>query len=426
MKQPGKSAEDQTAMQKKKPMYAILTLASFFLLSLTLFGVFAAGGGNQKKISSNVVIESSYSHHLTNEPKPTLKEAPLSPPAGQTRADYLHSAMDNWQTLQGIPVLCYHKIADAKAKSDYDVYLNSFREQMHYLHKNNYRTISLHDFYAYIRGEKKFTGFKPVVITFDDGLKDYLKAEPVMDEFGFKGVLFIYPTYIISKRKVVLTPAQIKGLHARGHEIQSHTYWHPLLNLMSPEEQNKQFSLSSKWIEKLVGNRVRFLAYPFGIFDNHTFQELSQTGYLAAFTIFEGENLPGQNPYLLNRYMVVTQDKISSFHAKITRKSLPVFSIAPVPGTQLERNDVIHLKIPRNLDKSHLNVTASGGLLSPRWVYQEQDGSLEIYPALKNTRYLTVTIAFRQNGNLYQNKLLYNVNQKQKVAVHPTKNRGKG
>ena len=72
-----------------------------------------------------------------------------------------------------IPILAYHDVVeDAKADTDIDV--KEFDKQMKFLHKNNYKTLSLDEYYAWKKG-KKIKG-KKILLTFDDGKESYYKT----------------------------------------------------------------------------------------------------------------------------------------------------------------------------------------------------------------------------------------------------------
>ncbi len=63
-------------------------------------------------------------------------------------------------------------------------------------------------------------------------------------------------------------------------------------------------------IENVIGNgkKVRFFAYPFGAHDSVLIENLEHAGYRGAFTTNPGGNVRGDNPYLLKRMMILSQD----------------------------------------------------------------------------------------------------------------------
>ena len=72
--------------------------------------------------------------------------------------------------LYGVPVLNYHQVNDVNI-SPLTIPVQVFKEQMDYLHRNGYHTITLDELYDYIVHDTPLPD-KPVVITFDDGYID--------------------------------------------------------------------------------------------------------------------------------------------------------------------------------------------------------------------------------------------------------------
>lgn len=276
----------------------------------------------------------------------------------------------DWQNTRGIPVLCYHQVLPDneynRKPNPYALPLTRFKEQMQYLSQNNYVTITAEELTAYVQGQKSFSsGTKPVLITFDDGLKDYPRyAEPVMKQYGYKAVLFIYPTYAIAGKPRGMTFEQMKQARLRGNAIESHTYWHPLLNKMNSTEQRVQFKKSKQMLDKRTGADVRFLAYPFGIYTDESADVLKEAGYRAAFTIFPGNNLPGTDVYQLNRYMVVNTDSLKNFTYKLNIRSIPVKQLSPAPGSYIEKQTRVSAKLPPGLQKESISIIGDSGNFS--------------------------------------------------------------
>ncbi|HRP70838.1 MAG TPA: polysaccharide deacetylase family protein, partial [Turneriella sp.] len=151
----------------------------------------------------------------------------------------------DWRNDLGVPVLCYHQIvteAQYREKpTPFAVTAKEFAAQMDWLYEKKFYTILPDDLVAYTRGEKNLdfnNGKRPIVLTFDDGNNDFIEhALQPMNKYGYKGVLFIYPTYIMAKphKKRALTWEQIRNLGKAGHAIESHTMWHPNLSTMSDD-----------------------------------------------------------------------------------------------------------------------------------------------------------------------------------------------
>lgn len=112
--------------------------------------------------------------------------------------------------------------------------------------------------------------------TFDDALRDqYTLAVPYLNEVGFKGTFFVIPSYVAStveeaeKKKDAkrawgsITWDELREMARQGHEIGSHTWSHPGLPKLTPEQVDAELSKSYDAIKKEIGQPPLTLAYPF-------------------------------------------------------------------------------------------------------------------------------------------------------------------
>lgn len=76
--------------------------------------------------------------------------------------------------LTGVPVLNYHQVNN-KFNTVLTMKPANFDEQMKYLHDNDYHSITLEQFDAYMRGEGDLPD-RPVLITFDDATSTTMKT----------------------------------------------------------------------------------------------------------------------------------------------------------------------------------------------------------------------------------------------------------
>ena len=97
------------------------------------------------------------------------------------------------ERVSSVPILMYHRIA-----ADGPVALERFRVapelfalQMATLHRAGYRTIGLGDWIRAMARHKPLLG-KPVILTFDDGYRDFLTAAmPTLRVHGFSATVFL-------------------------------------------------------------------------------------------------------------------------------------------------------------------------------------------------------------------------------------------
>ena len=119
-----------------------------------------------------------------------------------------------------------------------------------------------------------------VAITFDDGFKNFaLSAAPRLAERGLPVTLFIVSdraglTNAWGDRPApgipnleLLTWDQIRQLAESGVAIGSHTRRHPRLTRLGPEQLDDELAGSADRIERELGSRPRWFAYPYGDVD---------------------------------------------------------------------------------------------------------------------------------------------------------------
>ncbi len=319
----------------------------------------------------------------------------------------------DWRSDLGVPVLCYHQIVTEEKYRErptpYAVTTTQFREQMEFLAENNFYTILPDELLAYVRGEKKleFNGKRPIVLTFDDGNNDFVDhAQKVLDKHNFKGVLFIYPTYIFAHKPRSLTWAQINAVRKAGHAIESHTMWHPMLSTMTDAEQKAQFVDSKRNLDEKGGANVKHLAYPFGIYNSSSLRLLKEAGYESAHTTFHGGNQVGENPYLLRRYLIVKGDSEKVFEQKTLARSLPLGYLNSEPGAIIEGETALKFKVPANLNRENFKVRVFS---TPReFEYEPKSGKMTVHVVPSKKRLSVLEIVYKENGVEYRANALLN------------------
>ena len=168
------------------------------------------------------------------------------------------------------------------------------------------------------------------LLTFDDAYSDiYRNALPIMARKGIKGIVFPVAGFI-GKRPLWDVTWGTPGLHmsaeelrelvALGWEIGSHTMTHPDLTRLSPSGLMAELVDSKSLLEDLLGARVRFLAYPFGRFNERVKGAGREAGYEAGFTMRRTRSLAWTDPMAIPRMSVYLPDY------SLLRKMEPLYS----------------------------------------------------------------------------------------------------
>lgn len=204
-----------------------------------------------------------------------------------------------------IPILFYHQICDGGliGKNQRScVSPKRFNEQMEFLYRQGYLTLTLNDVCDWIDRKKKLPK-KSVCITFDDGHRDnFYIAFPVLEKYGFKATIFIAADQVGREiwysRKLkkwerafddnddlyfeFLTWQQIREMDKHGISFQSHTYSHPYLTELPRRNVKKEIKESKDILERNLGKSIDFLSYPYGDYNNEIKNIIKEYGYRGA------------------------------------------------------------------------------------------------------------------------------------------------
>jgi len=213
-------------------------------------------------------------------------------------------AAESLQRQNTIPVLMYHHLTDNPVL-DGDLCPGVFEEQLEFLAREGYQTITPDYLYRFIRGEKQPEQPK-VLITFDDGYESfYNKAVPLLEKYDFEATLFIY-TDRIKDREGYLSASDLQELARRGISVQSHGVTHTPLTEISenhPPEDSEQkikaeLGKSKELLENITGSPVNHFAFPYGSFNSEIILSAREAGYDLLFIADERET---QAPFIVPR-----------------------------------------------------------------------------------------------------------------------------
>jgi peptidoglycan/xylan/chitin deacetylase (PgdA/CDA1 family) len=130
-----------------------------------------------------------------------------------------------------------------------------------------------------------------VALTFDDGMRSvFAAALPVLRDHAAPAHLFLATGSVAdgatshgSGRFEMLDWDTIMRLHEGGVAIESHTHGHRDCRTLSDAEIDDECATAEALIERYVGRRPRYFAYPFGYHDRRVRRRIGPR-YAAAFT----------------------------------------------------------------------------------------------------------------------------------------------
>lgn len=219
-----------------------------------------------------------------------------------------------------VPILVYHSVREpvpgmSAFDRQFEVTPSQFDRQMAYLESEGYESISFSELAAAFSGEFTLPE-RPVIITMDDSREtQFVNAVPILKTRGFTATFYVFTNSI--DMEGYLSAKQIRLLHDRGHEIGSHTVYHPFLTRMpSVAGQEEEIRKSKGVLEALIGAPVTTFAHPFGLSDEMTVDLVASAGYSSARGLRHERYHTADARYDLGAYIVT--GNYSAFTAIMT------------------------------------------------------------------------------------------------------------
>ncbi len=234
-------------------------------------------------------------------------------------------------TTVKLPVAMYHHILKDTARlGDYVISPTQFEEDLKYIQKSGYQTISTTELLEFIEQGTPLPE-KPILITFDDGYESVHEyAYPLLKKYDMKAVVAIIGkhTDVFSKEEQGkhinyshLSWNQLREMQQSGvFEIQNHSYdmhgdqsckrFGTKIKRGESEEQynvalEKDVGGLSQQIEREIGIKPILFAYPFGIICKESKPILKELGFKIILSCEEKVNKLksySDTPIYLKRY----------------------------------------------------------------------------------------------------------------------------
>jgi peptidoglycan/xylan/chitin deacetylase (PgdA/CDA1 family) len=234
-------------------------------------------------------------------------------------------------------ILAYHEV-DPVPERGWAVSSEDFAEQMRYLAAAGYNVLPIADLVDYIAGRRESLLPNAVVITVDDGwLCASTEIEPLLKRFGFPWSLYVYPK-IVGQGSHALTWSKITALQKAGVDIEGHTMSHAhLMHKSHPELDDEQYDAflraeldeSKRVIESHTGQPVRFLAYPYGDYDDAVVAAAKRAGYEAGLLSWFGPNNRSTDPLKLRRFAMVSDTSLEQLRTALGAATLDLHDLSP-------------------------------------------------------------------------------------------------
>lgn len=230
---------------------------------------------------------------------------------------------------QKIPVLMYHHLLleeeNTYGNNPAVITVEAFEEQIAYLHRYGFNTITLLELEKFLLGEIDVPK-RSVVITFDDGYSsNYHYAHPILKKYGFEASIFLI-THSVKEVSEEFTPVRttslgwdqvVYGMDVFEYANHSH-------NMHIQDEDGTAYLLVKSYDEILWDLAMNksitqsdYFAYPYGKYNEMTLDILEELGYRMAFTTRTGYVKRGDSLLALNRFGIYPTTSMLRFRAII-------------------------------------------------------------------------------------------------------------
>lgn len=250
-----------------------------------------------------------------------------------------------------VPVLCYHGFTEHadSARGLTEPYAR-FEEMMRFLARRGFRS-AFPDEIARGTADPK----RSVVITFDDGPREQLRAAEIMERHGFRGIFFVIPAGSPRSAHLRMTPADLARLVRAGHRVAPHGYRHQSLVLSGAETAASVARSDSVLRAQLPpGHPIPDFAFPFGHYGEEIAQAVGER-YRYLHTVNPGY-WDGRAP-LIPRMLLASDLPLEFFQRYVTggRSYRPWVSLIGPDG---QMGDTVRFHLPRRLPRGELAVLA--------------------------------------------------------------------
>ena len=254
--------------------------------------------------------------------------------------------------MRAIPAFMYHHI---NWQTDDLVTLDprDFENHLQVLSQKGIQTLFFDELLAFLNGKKEIPR-RAVALTFDDGhLDNWVYAFPLLKKYGMKATIFVVTSWMgngpkrslgdgansgiqipveipphreVKKRafegdrSVSLQWEEAREMEASGLvDIQSHTHFHRRypaaereggrLDPAGRREVLDDLGTSKNLIEAHLHKVCRFLAWPWGKYDEEAVTLAQEVGFEGVATTEKGVNAPGSDVFAIKRIVAKSGDK---------------------------------------------------------------------------------------------------------------------
>ncbi|MFZ0929705.1 MAG: polysaccharide deacetylase family protein [Syntrophobacteraceae bacterium] len=183
----------------------------------------------------------------------------------------------------------YHSIAN-NSDDPCSVTVDAFREQISWLSKHGFEVVPLSFLLRSIQTRSCGSLCKKVVITFDDGYKDFIdNALPILHVHRAPATVFLVTDLLgdsaswtkTETHRQLMSEDEIRCIKAQGISLGSHTATHANLPLLNHEDLQRQLRDSRDRLS-FLGESFYAFSYPWGQWSDQVVDAVKASGYECA------------------------------------------------------------------------------------------------------------------------------------------------
>ena len=228
--------------------------------------------------------------------------------------------------MVGPSILMYHSITN-NSDDPYSVSVDAFREQISWLYEHGFEVVSLSFLHRSIQKQNYRILRKRVVITFDDGCKDFLSnALPILLSHRAPATVFLVTDMLGGRASWnesgthvrLMSEDEVRYIRAQGISLGSHTATHANLTLLDHKDLQRQLRDSHDGLTRL-GESFYAFSYPWGQWSSQIVDAVKASGYECAVVVGGQMLLNAVNTYLLPRVTMRCDMDLKRFQSLLTR-----------------------------------------------------------------------------------------------------------
>ncbi len=195
-----------------------------------------------------------------------------------------------------IPILLYHSVSDRTTPRYRRLALTpgEFESHISYLYHHGYSSLNMNQVAQALSSNGKNLPERPVAITFDDGMEDFLSgALPVLRKYKFTATLFVVTGYVGwhtlflagegEQHRAMLSWEQIAEME--DIQIGAHSHTHPQMDIIPLSQAREEIQLSKQLLETRLSRPVTTFSYPYGYYTRDVEKLVRHAGFTSACSV---------------------------------------------------------------------------------------------------------------------------------------------